>query len=66
MHVQRICVPVFEWARFRAGLSGPASLSTLNAARRAMGAGPLWGRLAAAVLVVGYAAAVWVAGRAGL
>jgi hypothetical protein len=66
MHAQRICAPVFRRARVLAGLNEPASLSTLNAARRAMGAGPLWGLPAAVGLVVGYAVAVLLTARAGV
>ena len=47
MHVQRICASAFRRARVLPAPSGPASLSTLSVARRAIGAGPRLGRRAA-------------------
>lgn len=66
MHPQRICAPAFSRARARASFDKPASPAALNAARRALGAGPLWGRPAAAALLSVHAAALLLLLKSGV
>ena len=65
MHLQRICAPAFRRLRTWVGLDEPASPAALNAARRAMGAGPLWGRSAAIALLTAYAVALLLTRQTG-